>query len=342
MANTKNAVIRYRALDRCFSNRRIKYDISKLIEAVSTALNDFGEDTKGISRATVYADIVFMKSARGYNIDLDENFKDGRTRYYRYTDADFSINKLPLTEVELNQLQTTVSTLSLFKGLPQFEWIEELIPKLRQGISTEQNNATIIDFDSNRYLKGIEHIGTLYNAVFYKRVLSITYQPYQQEKASEIMIHPHFLKQYNNRWFLFGYNPEAEKPNWNLALDRIVDIKETQKKYLASTINWNEYFDDIIGVTKEDGRNVETITLHFFEKAGKYVETKPIHGSQWSQWLDNGILEVRLKLIPNYEFFSLMLSYADKVRVMYPEHIANVIKKSLSDAVKRYCVVDAE
>ena len=150
MANTKNAIIRYRALDRCFSNRLVKYDINKLIEAVTRAVNDFEEGAGGVSRATVYADIAFMKSARGYNIDLDEDFKDGRTRYYRYTDPEFSINNLPLTETELNQLQTTVATLSQFKGLPQFDWLEEIIPKLKQGISTEQHNETIIGLRTSR------------------------------------------------------------------------------------------------------------------------------------------------------------------------------------------------
>ena len=56
---------------------------------------------------------------------------------------------------------------------------------------------------------------------------------------------------YRNRWFLFGYNPEKEKYDWNLAIDRIISFKEMQHPFLENTIiDWNEYFDDIIGVTK--------------------------------------------------------------------------------------------
>ena len=337
MAVNKNAVIRYRALDRCFNNRMVKYDIWKLIEAVNIALSELDENSKGISRAQVYEDIAFMKSLSGYNIDLDENYKDGRTRYYRYADPNFSINNLPLNEVEVNQLRSAVDILTQFKGMPQFEWIQELIPKLKQGISTEQNIDVIIDFDSNKYLRGIEHIGTLYNAIYYKKALSISYQPFENETAYDITLHPYFLKQYNNRWFLFGFNPDNEKSNWNLALDRIQSIKEIKSRYRKNTeVDWSDYFEDIIGVTKEEGKQVENITLHFIGKTGKYIESKPIHGSQKSKWIDNKLLEVNLQLIVNYEFESLVLSYADNVKIVSPKWFVGYIKNKLGKAERLY------
>ena len=92
---------------------------------------------------------------------------------------------------------------------------------------------------------------------------------------------------------MFGYNPVKEKPDWNLAIDRIIDIKETQQKYRKNTeINWKEYFEDIIGVTKPDSP-IENIILLFFGKTGKYMESKPLHGSQKSKWINDNTLEVK-------------------------------------------------
>ncbi len=231
---------------------------------------------------------------------------------------------MPLNEAEINQLKSAFEILSQFKGMPQFDWVHELLPKLKQGIVSEASKESIIEFDNNNYLKGIEHLGYLYNGIFYKKVLRILYQPFENEQPYEIIIHPYYLKQYNNRWFLFGFNPENGRYDWNLALDRIVSINEINGNYQTNMeIDWSEYFEDIIGVTKPIDRESETIILHFYGKTGNYIESKPIHGSQKSKWINSYVLEVKLDLIINYEFERLVLSYANSVKVVEPQSLAD-------------------
>jgi predicted DNA-binding transcriptional regulator YafY len=336
MATTKNALIRYKVLDNCFRNPGRRYFISDLIVECEKILVEIDSESNGISRRQIFDDIAFMESKEGWAIELDR-LRDGKKVYYRYTDLNFSINNMPLNEVEINQLNEAIVILSQFKGMQQFEWVNELVPKLKQGITSEIVNGPIMEFDNNQYLKGIEHIGSLYNAVFYKKVLSISYQPYEEETPFEIVIHPYYLKQYNNRWFLFGYNPEWDKYDWNLAIDRIVSIREIKGEYHQNNfIDWNEYFEDIIGVTKPTDAAVENVVLHFNGKTGKYMETKPLHGSQKQKWLDDQTLEVKLQLIINYEFVRLLLSYADSVTVIQPLSLAKTIQTRMELALKSY------
>lgn len=336
MATNKNALIRYKVLDKCFRNLGKRYFIDDLIAECENVLLEIAPESNGISRRQIFQDIAFMESKEGWQIELAK-MRDGKKVYYRYTDTSFSINNMPLSEVEINQLKATVDILSQFRGMPQFEWVNELVPKLKQGISSEEASATIMEFDSNQYLKGIEYLGSLHNAIFYKKVLSINYQPFENEFPYEVIIHPYFLKQYNNRWFLFGYNPEKEKYDWNLAIDRIVLINEINGKYIKNTtIDWQEYFEDIIGVTKPINAVLENVVLHFIGKTGNYMETKPLHGSQKSKWLDNNILEVNLQIIINYELERLILSYADSVKVIKPDFFAKTIKIRLKEALKQY------
>jgi predicted DNA-binding transcriptional regulator YafY len=281
-------------------------------------------------------DIAFMESEEGWGIEL-ERFREGKRVFYRYVDMSFSINNMPLNVVEINQLKSAVDILSQFKGMPQFEWVNELVPKLQQGISTDDASAPIMDFDSNPYLKGIEHLGPLYNAIFYKKVLNISYRPFENETPFDVLIHPYFLKQYNNRWFLFGYNPEKEKYDWNLAIDRIISIEETKGKYQRNNrIDWQEYFDDMIGVTKPSDAALEKVVLHFKGRTGNYMETKPLHGSQKSKWIDSSTLEVTLEIIINYELERLVLSYADSVCVIQPLSLAEATKNRLEEALNQY------
>lgn len=288
------------------------------------------------NRRQIFDDILFMESSEGWSIEL-ERIRDGKKVYYRYADTSFSINNLPLNEMEITQLQSAIEILQQFKGLPQFEWINEMVPKLRHGIQSHKQTESIISFDNNSYLKGIEFLGPLYNAIFNKRVLEIKYQPFDSPQVLLVTLHPSYLKQYNNRWFLMGYNPDNGKPDWNLALDRMVEILETNEKYnTISNITWEEYFEDLVGVTKSEGAVVDDIIMVFYGKTGKYIETKPLHGSQRSKWLNENELEVKLKLIVNYEFIKLLLSYAESVKVISPESLVNELKQRLQTALSRY------
>ena len=336
MATNKNALIRYKVLDTCFRNSGRRYFIDDLLEACDKVLSEIDLLSNGISRRQLFEDISFMESEEGWSIELTKE-REGKKVFYRYTNPSFSINNMPLNEVEINQLKSAIDILSQFKGMPQFEWIHELVPKLKQGLAPDDVSNTIIEFDNNEYLKGIEFLGQLHNAIFYKQVLSISYKPFEEDNPYDLILHPYFLKQYNNRWFLFGYNSENQKFDWNLALDRIVAVKELNVEYKKNTeIDWLDYFEDIIGVTKPVGEKTEAVVLHFKGKTGNYMETKPIHGSQKSKWLDENTLEITLDIIINYELERLILSYADSVSVIKPEKLASQICKRLSAAAKLY------
>jgi predicted DNA-binding transcriptional regulator YafY len=335
MATNKNALIRYKVLDKCFRNTGRRYFINDLIAECNKVLSEIDPDFTGISRRQIFDDMLFMEGAEGWSIDLGK-FRDGKKVYYRYNDTSFSINNMPLNELEVTQLKAAIDILSQFKGMPQFEWIHEMVPKLQQG-SISDEKKTIIDFDSNIYLKGIDRLGELYNAILYKKVLKVSYQPFEDENPYDVIIHPYYLKQYNNRWFLFGYNPEKEKHDWNLAIDRIVNVAEIKGKHEKNTeIDWSEYFEDIIGVTKPEKGKTEKIVLHFYGKTGKYIESKPLHGSQKANWLDKAVLEVSVEVMINYELERMILSYGESVKVFAPKRLSEQIKQRLILSTNNY------
>lgn len=339
MATNKNAQIRYKILDKCFRNTGRSYFIEDLMQECNETLMEIDPTHKGISRRQVLYDIAFMESTEGWEIDL-LRVKEGRRVAYRYADPHFSIHNMPLNETEINSLLSTLQSLSQFKGMPQLDWIYEVLPKLNLREKSEQLHA-IIEFESNMYLKGIEYMGELYNAILYKKVLQVEYQPYTTTDSYQITLHPYFLKQYNNRWFVFGYNAEKCKYDWNIALDRIEKLHEVQLEYVDNTeIDWEEYFEDMYGVTKPVGKSVEPIILHFYGKTGHYIETKPIHGSQRANWIQENLLEVKLDLIINYELEQFILSYAESIKVIQPQSLASQIKDRLGKGKELYMVVE--
>jgi len=335
MATNKNAQLRYQVLDRCFRNPGRMYFWQDLLDECNSALNELDPDSGGIQRRQLFMDISFMESPQGWSIPL-ERIKFGRRDYYRYSDINFSINNQPLNEQELNQVRSALSIFSRIKGIPQFEWINEIITRLEQTLHLKPWQQDFISFESNEYLTGIEHLGILFDAISFKKVLRISYKAFKSKEQSTLEIHPYYLKQFNGRWFLFGHNPAVCKL-WTLALDRIVSVNEIKKSFIENTsIDFTDYFEDIVGVSRPDGQKPVKITLRFTATQAPYIQTKPLHGSQRKVSLDETGLVVSIKVIPNHELEQLLLSFGENVEVLSPEDFRIHIAKRLFNVAKKY------
>jgi predicted DNA-binding transcriptional regulator YafY len=334
MSISKHALIRYNVLDRCFRNPGRNYFINDLIEECTEALMEYDPASNGISRRTIFMDIEFMESEAGWSVPLERYFL-GKRCYYRYSDLNFSISNQPLNMVEADQLKSALLVMSRFSGVPQFEWVDELIPQLEAQFDLKHREQPIMSFQSNQYLKGKEFLSVLFDAINNEQVLALTYKDFRTTDSYTFHFHPYYLKQYNNRWFVLGRNHEFDQNTWNAALDRIISVEKADLTYVPSQTNWEEYFDDFIGVSKPEGGKLEKIELHFAPDVAPYIQTKPIHPSQVAKPKENG-LAVRIEVIPNFELEQLLLSYGQGVKVISPKHLKEKIKNRLQQAIDQY------
>lgn len=336
MAITKNPLIRYKILDRCFRNPHKIFYFETLLDAVNEKLFENTGDKEGIKTRQLRDDIAFMRSSEGWSIELAE-LTDGKKKIYRYENLNFSINNAPLNEVEMDQFQSALQVLSQFEGMPQFEGIQAIVAKLKTDLKTTTNQKPFIGFDSSQDLKGIEHFSMLYNAVQNKTPLSITYKDFKSVDSSTFDFHPYYLKEYNNRWFLFGLHPESWKPDRNVPIDRIVEVQLISIPFIENEfIDWQDYFSDMIGVSKPIDSEIENVVLHFNQLTGKYMENKSIHETQKHKWIDENTLEVKIKVMVNYELERLILSYGESVIVLEPQHLKERIKSRLLNSLNNY------
>lgn len=334
MSINKNAFIRYQALDRCFSNPGRMFFWEDLLIQCNKALQDFDPKIDGIQRRQLFDDIRFMESEQGWSIPLGR-YRHNRKFYYRYEDLSFSINNQPLNDSEAQQIKAALQIFSRFSGTPQFEWVNEMIPMLQSRFGLIERKSEIISFQSNKDLKGLHLLTPLYHAINNERVMIATYRDFRSEQSYNITFHPYFLKQFNDRWFAFGLNAENQFPTWNLALDRIENLSETNLKYIPSPIDWEEYFYDLIGVTRPEGAKLQEVVLKFTPDVSPYILTKPIHPSQKNREDLSG-LEVRIKVIPNFELEKLILSFGEQVKVLSPENLKVRIQQHLRSANQQY------
>ena len=134
-----------------------------------------------------------------------------------------------------------------------------------------------------------------------------------------------------------GVEENHQDQIWNLALDRIQSIETTKDyPYIKSDVDWNEYFEDIIGVTNVENAPIEKVHFLVHGKTAHYIYTKPLHGSQVAKWLDDGVLDVKLEVKINYELERLLLSYAPSITILAPQSLVEEHKECLRNALGRY------
>jgi predicted DNA-binding transcriptional regulator YafY len=335
MATNKHATIRYHALDRCFNNFVRKFFIEDLILACNEAIYEFAGIEDGVKRRQVFDDITFMESEQGWSIPL-ERFKEGKRVYYRYSDKSFSIKNLGINQAEAEQLNETLTILTRFRGMPQFEWIEEMQIRLENTFKLKGNVQSLVGFEQNPFLKGLNHFTGIFNAIQHEVTLQITYQGYRQESPIQVILHPWYLKQYNNRWFLFGLNEDYQSLT-NFALDRIIEFDECKVKYRKNNeVIFDEYFDDVIGVTVKRDVPMEKLLIKLSKEIWPYIDSKPLHGSQKIKSKTETDVIIELSLQINHELLALLFSYMDAIEIIEPKRLREMFKNISETVYKKY------
>ena len=330
MPSNKNALIRYKTIDNFLRNRYRRWTIEDLVEACSEALYDMEGITKGVSLRTVQGDLQMMRSDKlGYYapIEVYDN------KYYRYSDPDYSISEMPMSQNDYLLMREAVDMLRQLQDFDQFAEIADVVGRLQDKLAVSQKNRKpVIHFDSVPDLKGLKFLNPLYTHIVRQQVLHVTYKPYVARQSRELTVFPYLLKEFRNRWFLFASRQEDMKLV-TLALDRIVEFRVAEGMEYRENPDFDtsHFFDDVIGVTKSIGESPRDITFWVSASSSKYVATKPIHSSQkLVKENEDGSCVFRIMVVINNEMYSVFMSYGADVRIMYPQKCVNYMRKQLT------------
>ncbi len=335
MATNKNALIRYKTIDKCLQNRHRRWTLNDLIDACSDALYEYEGKDVSVSKRTVQLDIQMMRSEKlGYEAPIIVYDK----KYYTYEDPEYSITNIPLTETDMDVLSESVEMLKQFKDFSLFSELNGIIQKLDDKIHSEKNNRrTIIHFEKNEQLKGLQYLDTIYQSILKKIVLEITYKSFTAKSNNTFIFTPFILKEYNNRWFTLGRKKGIEK-TLILALDRIVHIDfKISEIHIEADFDPDQYFKDTYGVTVLSEKDILDIELIVDKHNAPYVLTKPIHHSQQLlESYDWGGIKIGVKLHHNFELERLILGFGESMRVVKPRKLKRKIHYKLKKAIERY------
>lgn len=336
MPVSKNALIRYKTIDNCLRNRYRKWTLEDLIDACSDALSEFEGRDENVSRRTVQADIQMMRSDKlGYNapIVVKEN------KYYTYSDPEYSITNVPLTEQDTVMMADAVNVLKQLSGFSAFAGMEDIIGWLEDHVSAVRHEKKpVIYFEKNDALIGLHHIPTLYNDITKQQPVRIIYQSFKNPAPQDFTFSPYVLKEFRNRWFVFGRR-RAGMDVFNLALDRIQSISPAPDVEFIPMDKFNPetWFNDAIGVTKDRTMKPKPVRIWANAKEAPYIRTKPFHKSQMVVEVDQeGNTIFQMDVILNPELERDILSFGEGIKVLAPKELVDSIARRIKAAAKLY------
>jgi predicted DNA-binding transcriptional regulator YafY len=325
MPTDKKHLQRLQLLDQCLSDPHTEYTFEELMHRCK------------ISRATLFRELQTI--VRKFGSDVFTNQKRGKKRIYRYRLAGFSIVPNEVTSTQLAQIKSILLLLNKFVGKPQFEFLQSIIRGLERRYHIElPNTEAFIHFDGNIYVKGLEHLVPLFDAVINKQCVQITYQPFDGPKRVFIA-HAYLLKEYNQRWYvLCNSHEDIDEPLKlrTLALDRMEHIEVLKLPFVEAPEQVDGYFDDVIGITKKEDKfhDSQDIIIKCDPMEFKYILTKPIHPSQ--RPIKDKPNHIKIKVKENYELYQWLLFYGDKIEIVSPLAIRNEFRQILRRMTTMY------
>lgn len=320
--------VSYKLIIEDYLGKQITYSVSKCKE--------YGELKKAVPEV-----IKLITDKITQSIETRGNI---RNREFRYVGNDNDPLKDLLNSIVIKDLQTYWQFCQNTAGFVPIVWLEhffrnshDLLDIKKRKSKGEERIST--SFESK--LRNIELLPKLYEAIENRHVLALEYEQYYSKTVS-LIFHPHYLKEYNNRWFLFGHAEGLEpRIGYNVALDRIScePILLENKTYIESPSGfYTDLFKDIVGVTNKKDSEIQTIRIRAFSPyIFNLIETKPIHSSQIVDLPYNGNYgDFLLRIKINNEFIGRILQMGQDLEVISPENIRLKIKERIECMSQRY------
>lgn len=289
----------------------------------------------GPSRRTIMLDLAFFRS-EGAEISCING-------YYKFAKP-FSLFGI-LNPDELKLANEIKALFSQYAQLPQISGLEDIHLQIEERINIDSTSKpeVIVNFEQNNIYTGQKHLIALYNAIKDKKTLKIHFQDFSKSKT-EYSISPYMLKEYHNRWHVYGYEHKKGKI-YNLALDRILAIDEASIfKYREQKANDLAFLNDIIGFTylydaeTETYAALETIKIKVELPRANYIRTKPLHHSQQevSEETSETHLVFTYQLRFNNELFAKLLEFGKDLEILEPLHLREKMIEHIREMARKY------
>lgn len=334
MPHIKNALFRYRIIDRALRNEFAPFPSKiKLRELCEEALYgaNYGDH---ICDSTIEKDLFAMRNEHDAPIQYSK-----KERGYYYGDKHFSLDEVPLNNSDIEAIRFAANTLSQFKDVSVFKQFGYAIDKIVQSVSKEVmqgSDDSVVEFEQAISSRGSEFIPIILNAINSKTMLFFDYESFQSQQRKPRKVGPYLLKEYRNRWYMLCFDV-VKNAITNYALDRIFDLKDSEERFVSPiSFDSKKFFKYSTGITASDSPP-QIVQLKANEIAARYIESQPFHHSQRVyKKLPTGETIFEMEVYLTEDFYRLLLAYSNEITVIKPDLLISILKERAKGVLNNY------
>ena len=278
-----------------------------------------------VSTKSIYRDIEFMRD----RLELPVEF-DGARNGFHYTEEVSNFPTLQITEGELFALLVAEKALQQYRGTaferPLLSAFKKMAASLPDTVSLNLADweQTISFRTSAEPILNVEIFDTLAKATARHGQLLLTYRKPGRKETEPRIVDPYHLANINGEWFLFAYC-HLRNDIRTFVPSRIQEAELTGKTFIRpQKFSLEKRLRDTFGVVT--GQGEFEVVIRFDEQVSDYIREKRWHPSQQLIELEDGGVELRLKLSSLAEIQRWILSWGGQACALAPAELVESLK----------------
>ena len=289
-----------------------------------------------VSSRTIQRDIEYMRDMYNAPIEFD-TYKNG----YYYTEENFYIKSVPLSEGELFSVALFDQLLEQYRNTPLendlrsvFKKIEMSLPnKITLDSSFLQNQTTFIPDQMGTI--NPENFSKIFSALKNRHVLDFEYRPLQKTTWMTRRINPlHAVCQKGN-WYVMGFCHD-KKDIRVFNFSRMQNVTESKEEFdIPEDFNPDKYFDKEIGIWLSATKKY-TVELLISAEIGTFALERSWNKNQKIEQREDGSVWVSFETTQLPEVKRWVLGQGKTVKVLGPDELIAQVKEEVVAVLRMY------
>ena len=289
-----------------------------------------------VSSRTIQRDIEYMRDMYNAPIEFDA-YKNG----YYYTEENFYIKSVPLSEGELFSVALFDQLLEQYRNTPLendlrsvFKKIEMSLPnKITLDSSFLQNQITFIPDQMGTI--NPENFSKVFSALKNRHVLDFEYRPLQKTTWMTRRINPlHAVCQKGN-WYIMGFCHD-KKDIRVFNFSRMQNVTESKEEFdIPEDFNPDKYFDKEIGIWLSATKKY-TVELLISAEIGTFALERSWNKNQKIEQREDGSVWVSFETTQLPEVKRWVLGQGKTVKVLGPDELIAQVKEEVAVVLGMY------
>ncbi len=291
----------------------------------------------GVHRRTIMRDLDYMRDSLGAPLEYCP-----RRRGYYYTERDYNIDLLNLTEGELLSLCLGHNLLLKCRGMPYEKHIASAFAKicalLQDTIPIDFGLADHITFDLEPLRGEDEMVAANFAAISaamrHKKSLKIVHYAIARDDWCERLVDPYYLRYYQGVWYLIAFCHLRKKYRF-FALDRISNIASTERGYqMRKDFEVEQFMRDSFQLYRGD--EAYEVKIWFSPRQTRWIREKQWHPTQQLAEQPDGSAILTMTTSGLTQVKSWILSFSSEAKALAPSALVKEIENELDRARKNY------